>query len=69
MTMSGTPLSVSEGARVPVVSLSNIAAHSAHVKSPRGSYAVFDDSHGAVPAAGTSALSMVRLSQVLFLTA
>ena len=34
-TLSGTPLLFSEDARVPVVSLSNIAAGIAFVKSPR----------------------------------
>ena len=49
-----------------VASLSNSAAHIASVKSPRTPTPYADDSHSVVPAAGTSASSVVSSSQVLF---
>ena len=54
-TLSETPVVVSEDARVPVASLSNNAAQIASVKSPWAPTTSADDSHGVVPAAGTSA--------------
>ena len=55
---------VSEDPRVLVASLSNNAAQIASVKSPPVLTPSVDDSHGVVPAAGTSASSVVPLSQV-----
>ena len=48
-----------------VASLSSNAAQIASVKSPRAPTLSADDSHGVVPAAGTSASSVVCSSQVL----
>ena len=47
-------------------SLSSNAAQIASVRSPRTPTPSADDSHGIVPAAGTSASSVVSSSQVLF---
>ena len=58
-TLSGTPLLVSEDARVPGASLSNNAAQIASVKNLRAPTPSADDSHGVVPAAGTGASSVV----------
>ena len=49
-----------------VASLSSNAAQIASVKSPRAPTPFADDSHGVVPAAGTSASSVVSSSQVIF---
>ena len=49
-----------------VASLSSNAAQIASVKSPRAPTPSADDSHGVVPAAGTSASSVVSSSQVNF---
>ena len=49
-----------------VASLSNNAAQIASVKSPAAPTPPADDSHGVVPAAGTSVSSVVSSSQVLF---
>ncbi len=49
-----------------VASLSSNAAQIASVKSPRAPTPSTDDSHGVVPAAGTSASSVVSSSQVIF---
>ena len=65
----GTPLYVSEGSSVPDASLSNNAAQIASVMSPLAPTPSVDDSHGLVPAAGISALSVVLLSQVIGATA
>ena len=63
-TLSGAPLLVSEDARVPVDSMSNNAAQIASVKSPRAPTPSADDSHGVVPAVGTSASSVVPSSKI-----
>ena len=62
-TLSGTPFLVPDS-RVPVASLSNNGAKIASVKSPRAPTPSSDDFHGVVPAAGTSASSVVPPSQV-----
>ena len=49
-----------------VASLSSNAAQIASVKSPRAPTPSADDSHGVVPAAGTSASSVVSSSQLTF---
>ena len=49
-----------------VVSLSSNAAQIASVKSPRAPTPSADDSHGVVPAAGTSTSSVISSSQVVF---
>ena len=64
-TLSLTPLLVSEDARVPFASRSNNAAQMASVKSPGAPRPSADDSHGVVPAAGSSASSVVPPSQVV----
>ena len=56
-TLSGTTLLLSEYARVPVASLS---------KNPRGPTPSAGDSHGVVPAAGTSASSVVSPQPGIF---
>ena len=66
--MSGTPPLVSQGARVPVANLSYNAAQLACVKSPRARTSSVEGSHGVVLAAGTSASSVVTLSQVTLQT-
>ena len=60
----GVPLS--EIARVPVAGLSNNAAQMASVKNLRAPTPSANDSHGVVPAAGTSASSVDPPSQFCF---
>ena len=55
---------VSKDSRVSVASLFNNEAQIASVKSPRAPTPPIDDSHGVVPAAGTSTSSVIPLSQV-----
>ena len=54
---------VSQDVRAPVASLSNNAAQNAAVTSPRAPTPSVANSHGAVPAKGTSVASAVHLSQ------
>ena len=66
--MSETTLSFSADTRVPVAILSDNAAKNVSVKSSRLLCRLLTIFHGVVPVAGTSALSVVPLSQVVVST-
>ena len=66
--LSRTPLLVSEYSRVPIASLSSNETQIASAKNPRAPTPSADDSHGVVPAARTSASSVVPPSQFWFLS-